>query len=120
MEKGATCESIKQDACQCKGVKMICSDEIVCALLFEILQTLAIAVYGDDEIDEIGDRIDRLADELIHIRILAEKLINICFGVVFFPDDMTVENIVEDRDECGKEYSGHYRHQYTLSVRFPE
>jgi hypothetical protein len=81
---------------------MICGDEIVGAFLFYVFHSLGIAENGEDEVDEVGESIEGLTDKLVHVGILAKEAINIAKCVVFLPDYMAVENIVEYRDECGK------------------
>ena len=102
MKEGAPKKGIHGDRREGEGVKVVCGDEIVGAFLLHILHPLGIAEDGEDEVDEIGEGIEGLADEFVHVGILAEEAVNVAQRIVFLPDHMAVENIVQDGDEAGE------------------
>jgi hypothetical protein len=62
VKQRAARECVKQNCCQCEGIKTVCCDEVVRAFLFDVLQAFAKTVYGDHKINEIGHCIDWLTD----------------------------------------------------------
>ena len=109
MEKRTAQESIEHNTREGKGIEMVSCDKIVSSFFLYIFQTLAKAVYGDDQIDKIGKSIERLTDELIHIRVLAELSINTTLGIKPLPYHMSVEYIIQNGNNWGKNYRTDYR-----------
>jgi len=75
---------------------MVSCDKIISPLFLYIFQTLAEAVYGDDQIDKVGKSIERLTYELIHVCMLAKLSINTTLGIKSFPYHMSVENVIQN------------------------
>ncbi len=120
MKECAAEKGIEHNAGQGEGVEAVCSDEVVGAFLFDILHALAKTINRNDEINEIGHRIDRLADQFIHVGVLAEEVIYIALCIKPPPDHMAIKDGIENGDKRGEYDRGDYGEQYPLPVCLPK
>lgn len=77
VEESATYEGIEQNASQCEGIETIGGDKIIRTFSLDVFHSFCKTKNSNDEIDEVGKRIDRLAYKSAHISIFAEILIDI-------------------------------------------
>ncbi len=102
MKKCASNKSIKQYAPQQKWIEAIGSDQIIWPFPFYVLHAFAKAVNGDYKVYKICKGIEWLPDEFMHIGILAEPGADVALCLIPIPYHMSVENIIQYGDNCGK------------------
>ena len=107
MKECAAKKGIHGNGSQCEWIEAICRNEIVGALFFDVFHALAEAKNGQNKIDEVGEGVDGLSDEFVHISMLAEESTYVSFAIESFPDHVTVVDGVEYGDD-GCEYDSSY------------
>lgn len=107
MKECAAKKGIQGNSCKGERVKTIGSDKIVGALFFHVFHAFSEAKNGKHEIDEVGECIDGLADEFVHICMLAKECAYPGFGRKPLPDHMAVVDGVEYGDDRCKYNSGY-------------
>jgi GTP-dependent phosphoenolpyruvate carboxykinase len=97
---------------------MIGGNKIVRAFFLYIFQSFGKDKYCIEYVNEIGKRVNRLADEIFHIRKFTKKCINTFLYRKTIPKMGVIKKRIEHGDRSAKNNRGYKRYQNSLSVCF--